>query len=231
MKIKRKSNIKFLQKTLAVIILLAAIVVVGYWAIYPDDSPLWTGFGAYDEQANGPRAKTLWDWFELLIIPIFLIIGAGWLNKSQKDNEREIETDRQRQTTLDAYLNCMTDLLLKEDLQTPTKFSIARTRTLTVLHGVDDGRKAQVLQFLYEAGLIDKKPDIPLTGANLQSANLDNANLSNVEIRGTYFNNCSLRNATLVKSDLRGSDFSNADLTLGVRLFFYHKNEFANHNI
>lgn len=77
----------------------------------------WTGFGAYtNPKGEYVRAKTLWDWMDLLIVPIALAIGAWFLNKSEKNREliverqraeleREIETDRQRQGLLESYLD------------------------------------------------------------------------------------------------------------------------------
>ena len=43
-------------------LLLVAFFIIAYWAILADSAPPWTGFGAYNEEAAGPRAKTLWDW-------------------------------------------------------------------------------------------------------------------------------------------------------------------------
>jgi hypothetical protein len=67
--------------------------------------------------------------------------------------------------------------------------TVARTRTLTVLRGLDGVRKGAVVQFLFEAGLISvakpqgesKKPSEPivsLNGAVLSKVNLIKANLS-----------------------------------------------------
>ena len=52
------------------------VSLIAYWAITAYTAPQWTGFGPYDENASGPRAKTLWDWMELLIIPVVLAGGA-----------------------------------------------------------------------------------------------------------------------------------------------------------
>jgi hypothetical protein len=134
----------------------------------------------------GFGGKTLWDWLELLIIPIVLAIGAWWLETSEKKIERqiarqramadrEIAADRQRQATLEAYLDRMTDLLLEGHLRESEEEaevrSIGRTRTLAALRGMDNGRKGQIVCFLYETGLIFKEnPIISLDDANLSSA-------------------------------------------------------------
>ena len=51
--------------------------------------------------------------------------------------------------------------------------TVARARTLTVLPKLDGERKARVVQFLYESGLIVKKrPIIDLLRADLRRADL-----------------------------------------------------------
>jgi uncharacterized protein YjbI with pentapeptide repeats len=77
---------------------------------------------------------------------------------------------------------------------------------------LDGARKGQVLQFLYEAGLILKNPVVQLNGADCTHSNLDEATLRGVELRGVYFSGGSIRRANLADSDFRGSDFTAADL-------------------
>ena len=137
--------------------LLASVIViisaVGY--IYKLD---WVG--VIDLQTG--KVKSFWDWMGLWIIPIMLAMGAYLLNQSakasdyklaqqQRDNERaiadqraaieqEIAKDNQRQITLEAYFDRMTELLftnkLRESSEGDEVRSIARTRTLTVLRRV-----------------------------------------------------------------------------------------------
>ena len=89
---------------------------------------------------TGFETKTLWDWMELLIIPLFLAGGAFFLNRSERNTEREIATDRQQEVALQAYLDRMADLLLKENLRKSDNVEarrVAMVRTLTVLRGLD----------------------------------------------------------------------------------------------
>ena len=143
----------------------------------------WTGFGEYT-LTNGEVVgeKKFWDWMELLIIPLFLAGGAFFLNRSERmterqiaderrkedrkqaDNRAELERglakDRQQEAALQAYIDKMENLLLVNKLRTTQEVEvqdIARTRTLTVLRGLDGVRKGQVINFLYEAELIEKK--------------------------------------------------------------------------
>ena len=87
----------------------------------------WTGFGDYTTSAGElVPGKTLWDWMELLIIPIVLAIGAYYLNRSERaverriaedraKLEREIATDRQQEATLQAYIDRISELLLEKN--------------------------------------------------------------------------------------------------------------------
>jgi hypothetical protein len=183
---------------------------LGYWI--PG-----TGFGSsLNSKGEEIPAKTLWDWLELLVVPLFLALGAWLLDGSRKNSEANVEADRQHQKTLEDYLECMTEMLLEqrlEGVQAKAGRAVARTRTLAALRSLDGGRKAQLLQFLYESGLVGPNPIIQLNGADLTGAELDEAVLRHAEIRGVHFKAASFRNATLDGADLRGSDFSKADFT------------------
>src|SRR5207249_11037592 len=125
---------------------------LGYLVLQGCSQP-WTGFGEYKKPAeNIVPAKTLWDWLQLLIVPVFLAAGAWLLDGSRKRSERRSEADRQRQETLEDDYACVTDLLLRGQLKGPgaqnEARSIARTRTLAALRLLDGGRKAQLLQFV-----------------------------------------------------------------------------------
>ena len=80
-------------------------------------------------KTTGSEVKTLWDWMELLIIPLFLAGGAFFLNRSEKEIERqtvenhaklerEIAIDRQQVDALQSYLDRMANLLLIDKLRT-----------------------------------------------------------------------------------------------------------------
>jgi len=198
-------------RAVVVLLIVAALFVLvreGY-----DHS--WTGFAGHEVKSDIAPAKTLWDWLDLLIVPVVLAVGAFFLEDSRKRSDREVESDRQRQQTLEDYFAYISELLLDNHLFDATRSNLARelarTRTLTALRLLDGKRKAQVLQFLYEARLIDADPVIQLNGADFRGAFLDEATLSKAELRGVYFSGASIRYATLVDADLRRSDFSDVN--------------------
>jgi len=188
-------------------ILVSSIII--FWAIYPNQSPTWTGFGEYQLQ-NGDieRSRTLWDWMNLLIVPLALAIGIYILNKAEKDNEQKIAKERLLESTLQDYLDRMTDLLLKENLRNSKKNtsneaqSIARSRTLTALRTLDAVRKGILLKFLYESGLISDESVLRLKNADLSQVDLEKANLESANIRKSILVNANLNSARLVGADL-----------------------------
>lgn len=204
-------------------LLYASIVIVGGFILFETIRLRNTGF----------EGKTLWDWMELLIIPLVLAVGAFFLNRSERETEREIATDRQQEAALQAYLDRMGELLLEKKLRTNKNKevrNVARTRTLTILRVLDEKRKGFVLRFLHEAGLISKEKTIvdladadlkgaDLRGASLWGSNLKDVNLSNADMTGALLWNTRLWNANLTNAKLIGANFmmwaelSGADLT------------------
>lgn len=221
--------------------LFAAVVLIGlivYWAIWADRSPAWTGFGAYDEAGLGTRAKTLWDWMGLLIVPLAVAIGAAVLSYIQKrtelgiaerarTQEREIAEARQRQATLEAYYDRMTELLLTHDLRQTEEGaeerSIARARTIAVVRSLDGERNRQLIAFLRASKLIE--PDAPivdlseadLSGVDLSRADLMGANLSKANPSATDLSKANLNGAELSRANLSGANLRQTDLS-GARM-------------
>lgn len=183
-------------------LLYASIVIVGGFILFETILLKNTGF----------EGKSLWDWMELLIIPSVLAGGAYYLNRSERNTEREISTDRQQEAALQSYLDRMADLLLKDKLRTTKNkevCNVARIRTLTVLRGLDAKRKGLVLSFLYEAGIINIKNRV----INLQGANLTNVYLFRAYLRGADLGFTDLTHANLSHADLNHADLTHADLS------------------
>ncbi len=202
----------------------------------------WTGFSAYDVPSwDYQRGKTLWDWLSLLIIPIVLLIGGYFLNRSERKRDRDIAEQRTKEDRriaeertqeggLQTYLNQISTLLIDKHLNdvdengirigsSPASRNVARVLTLTILRRLNPERKGTVLKFLYEAGLITKDPDsgndfciVHLRSADLVDANLHHANLHHAILDGANLRFASLRFASLRFAHLSNADLSNADL-------------------
>lgn len=176
---------------------------------------------------TGFETKTLWDWMELLIIPLVLAGGAFFLNRSERaverqiagkraKLEREIATDRQQEAALQSYLDRMAELLLTEKLRTNDNEEaqdVARTLTLTVFRGLDSNRKGMVLRFLYEAELVCRgNPIVCLKGADLKGADLRGVDLHGIDLSQANLYSANLFDADLSDSDLGGVIFNDATL-------------------
>lgn len=183
----------------------------------------WTGFVHYTTPKSDTEefhpGKTLWDFMQLLIIPLVLVVGGFLLNQAQRQQELDIAKDREEERALQSYLEAMTELLLEKHLRTPEEGSevesIARARTLTILRSLSGGRKSSILRFLYEAKLIDKeKAVINLRGADLGGAFLVGANLEEADLEGAWLVGAYLMAAILVRANLEGAFLEGADLML-----------------
>lgn len=143
----------------SIILLLLTAPAVLIWTGH-----LQTGFGNFTSPTGEfQRAKTLWDWMDLLLAPAVLgAFGAlfSWMlgrgQRAADERRAEIEQDRANEAALQKYLDSMMDLL-KEGFNGPEvtdiNRSIARARTLTVLRQlrhVNGERKGLLLTFLIE---------------------------------------------------------------------------------
>ncbi len=160
------------------------------------EPPKWTGFAH----------KTLWNWLQLLIIPILLAVGAAWFNFTQEqtsrlsaqrqhDTDTQIALDRQRQEALITYQRDISDLLLTHHLLSSEEGnnarSVARARTLSTLRTLDSDRKGLLIQFLCEANLITTKNPV----ISLKEADLSRANFSEIDLSGANFSGAHLDEA------------------------------------
>ena len=150
-----------------------------------------------------------------------LFIGVRQFNEQQQTNAANL-VNQQHQTTLNTYLDDMSDLVLNHMLATSGPNSaitaIAIARTATALRNLDGPSKGILVRFLWEAGLIlGPNPildlyEVDLDGAVLQDANLYQVYLSSLNLTGANFNDARLEGAYLNGSVLIQSSLQYADL-------------------
>ena len=227
--------------SLAVVIVLIILIILGYIFNWDWTGLNATDVTSTPQKPTSilvyQPGKTLWDWLQLLIIPAVLAVAGYVINltisrgeqeateqrakserkaaKKRAKTEREIAKDNQREAALKAYINEMSELLLEKNLRESTVTdevrTIARIRTLTVLPRLDGKRKRNLLQFLYDAGLIDRKHQI---------IDISDADLSDADLRGVILyrdkwiidNSLNKKSFTKVEADLSGVDLRNANL-------------------
>lgn len=199
------------------IALLVFIVFVVRWAFSPIEAPEWTGFGPYDEDLNGPRSKTLWDWLDLILIPAVLAMVAWIYKEFDKTKTKKEELINRQNLSLDNFIKTITELNLEYNLSSDKPIEgtseIARSRVILVLNDLDSASKGQVLQFLYESNLVNQNPKIKLVGANFRESNLRGIDLSFAEIRGAYFSDSDLSKCNFSSSTFVGCDFTDSDFS------------------
>src|SRR5260370_235262 len=198
--------------TIGVLVLvgLIGLIFAGYWFNWD-----WTGF---NEQIGSrvPQyqpTKALWDWLQLLIIPLVLAVAALLFNRATTRTEQTIALDKQREDLLQAYLDRMSELLLEKKLATsPSEeaSNVARVRTITILFQLDARRIGYVFAFLREAGLMSAYSDSSIV--SLSQANLNKIDLSQANLSETNLSEANLSEATLGKANLREANLGQANL-------------------
>lgn len=200
------------------------IVVGGYWQGWK-----WTGFVVESAGTTGPTLRTLRDWLELLLIPLTIVVAGYFLNQAQWrredaveqrriDTERANAADERREQQLQLYFDRISDLLLGGGLRESSfgdgKRAVAQIWTLAILRSLDPKRKAILLKFIYEAGLIWATDSIiKLDNADLSGLDLYKANLNQTDLRGTNLSKSTMRKADLFGANLSLADLSGVDLS------------------
>jgi uncharacterized protein YjbI with pentapeptide repeats len=222
--------------------LIIALIGVPLWeTAHPPD---WTGFGPDEDYPSSTHvglvlpAKNLWDWMQLIIVPVSAALLVAWFNwrdklrderqheldqareENRRAEEQAREENRQQEAILEGYLDRMAGLLLNTSLRAAytdraveAARDLATARTVSVLERLDGARKGRLVRFLYEAELINKvRPIVDLRGANLRWANLGGANLEGADLGGANLRDASLHGADLGGANLRGADLGRANL-------------------
>jgi hypothetical protein len=218
------------------------VVLAVVWAGYTQ-AWAWTGFGAASAASTtghaGLSGKTLWDWMQLLLVPLILALGGYWFSMQQRAVDLANATNQRMGNVVDSYLGAMSDLEFNEGLSNKKPpipaLAIARARTLAVMQQVDGERKNLLLRFLYGAHLIGyfdelsntthpKTYDIhladfqsvQLSGAYLAGADLQGTNMTGADLQGTELDHAMLRRVVLTDADLTKAHLSGANLTKAI---------------
>jgi hypothetical protein len=149
--------------------------------------------------------KTVWDWLQLLIVPVMILLITVAFTWQQNNRQEAIEERRAQDLALQGYLDQMGTLML-EDLSDSRVQPVMRARTLTVLRRLDPSHKREVMQFLLEAELVQRVEE------KAPIINLSNADLSGASLSGASLSGASLSDADLSYADLSNADLSNANL-------------------
>ena len=193
------------NNVIAVTILLALVFL---WILIETIMAGNTGFGS----------KNLWDWLDLLIVPLLIPISIVLLSQIIQTNERNLAQDTAQREELQTFYDRMTDLLLEHKLGTEDENqgvrAIARSMTLTTIPSLNSQQKGQLLNFLYDANLLNEHlPIIPLQGFDLQHTDLPNGDLRKSHLRYGNFQKSNLTKTNLFHADLSNARLQHANLT------------------
>ena len=192
--------------------------------------------------------RRLWEWFGLgetgektgldllqavaaISIPIVVVVMGAIFTRAQSESQQNAEEQRAQDTTLQSYLDQMSELLIDGDLRNSNPDdevrTLARARTLTILNRLHGQRKGSVMRFLKEAELIeqgkfhDRPDDYPiiqldradLSEADLTYGNLYRTDLFQANLSGADLSGASMLDASLIDADLSAADLSGADMS------------------
>jgi len=161
------------------------------------------------DQIGSP--KTLWDWLDLLIIPLALALIAYNFRKSEVQSIQEETENRNREQALNTFFQHIQEILLSIDLSEPESKKnasvISSARTHALLRSLDPERKSLLLNFLNEAKLINGyDPFISLRRADLSRSIYKFSSLSDVNFKSVNLEKASFENVNLSNSQLTGSN-------------------------
>jgi uncharacterized protein YjbI with pentapeptide repeats len=161
-----------------------------------------------------------------LIALLGVLIAQGvnaHLTRTTQENQQVLDQESRQNSELQSYLGTVGELPSETD---PAADTSAQAQTLTVLPDLDPHQKRTVMQFLYQADLINKdNPRIRLFYADLSDADLkgtdsqenrfvlDNANLRGANLADADLDYISMEGANMRYTHLVGTDLSNANLS------------------
>jgi hypothetical protein len=129
--------------------------------------------------------------------------------------ERELAEQRAQDEALQAYRDQMSTLLLEKDLSDDKVQTLIRARTVTVLSRMDPGRKTQVMQFLDEVNLLQRRVDervsISREAFDLSKASV-NERAAAISLADADLSGADLTNANLIRADLSDVDLTGANV-------------------
>lgn len=210
----------------AIILGLAAMGAIIYGYLY---TPGWVGVAD----------KKVWDWLELLFVPVALAIGGFLFSRSQKNRDVKVEERRAQNDALQSYLDQMTQLLIAAEQNVLHKVEtdsavndFLQARAQALIERFDAEHTVSLLRFMYYSGMLAKADAkgqthssvirlnlagtdlsrIVLREASLKEANFEKANLDGANLQGSLLERANLRTASLEDARLAEVRFNHAIL-------------------
>lgn len=217
-----KSHLLAILKTTVIITAIGVVLVILYqrFALGMTAWADWTGLSPITGPVGIARpAKTLWDFVQLLVIPVVLSLGVLYFNQQERKTERRMTEERAQDSALQNYLDRLSDLILSRSLLDEEKslersdaspvHQVAQVRTITILRQLNTRRQNIIFQFLRDTNLAASL----LTNASLLDINLHDAHIWNINICRSSLIRAKMSGASLYGADLREAKLIDADLS------------------
>lgn len=174
--------------------------------------------------AEAPVKKTLWDWLQLLIVPLALLLIGSLFIYQQYQTSLNISEHQYQEEVLQTYIDHMSDLLINQSLLKPDKSdkwkavqTVAQEETLTTLQRLDPTHRTLVVHFLAGSGLISgteehPHPIISLAYSSLSEISVRGISLLYAELYQADLSIANLDQAILKNADLAGANLKSAHL-------------------
>ena len=184
--------------------------------------------------------KTLWDWLQLLLVPVVLAIVAFAFNAGQASINQQIQDQSKQEQVINDYLNQMSTILLQSKLHSsqpgdPIR-ALAQASTLAALGRLDSEHKNIIVLFLYRADILkyhyykhkemecgdpkvlkkqftDENPIITLSQGHLEGVTINDLGLSCIDLHNVYLQGSNFSASVLDRADLGLSLAANADFS------------------
>lgn len=167
----------------------------------------WTGF----------QEKTLWDWLDLLLVPLMIAIGITVIETAESRRQEYNLSELYKQEILRDYFEEINKLVfdktiltrLRETKEYDPEREVLGARIVTTLEilGEDKKRKSQIIRFIGNASL---SRVIPIRRANLANLDLSYVDLTGIDLRLTSLEGANLCGANLIEANLDGAILANA---------------------
>jgi len=215
------------------LIIIAAAAAIAFlfliwpaWGYHLD----WTGFGASRSPVKNPKApfdyypsKTLWDWMQLLGVPVVLAVAALWFNATENRRDQRIADQNRATDQSIADQNRATDQSIA-DQNRATDQSIADQNRATDQSIAEDRQQEAALETYFATMrtlVLDKKlresdeADTSGVRAVARAQTLTTLRRLNGERRGTvvrFLHESHLITRDKLIMDLRGADLRGTNL-------------------
>lgn len=231
-----------LKKVFLWFLIISLLYLILLLSINPSLAPSW--FGIYEDPIplNMPgnyiiihqQSKTLWDWLQLLLVPIILILGGFWLNRSESrhslemqksinDTNLSIEKERFEDGILNSYINDIAQMIINSDtakLRTNRIMAVYKIKTLTTLNRLNSERRNYLIQFLVDSKMLNywdflsDFKNIHVSGIFFNDVSFDDFKFIGSSISSSRFFSCSIQSSKSSHSDFTSSMFNDMKINI-----------------